>query len=232
MNETLEVENTKTKINVNTKEINILSLRTRIYLPFKRLFDILFGLIGVILTIPFILVIKISYILNKDYSSIFFTHKRIGKNGKEFKMYKFRTMVPNAEELLKEMLKNKKYLNEWKEYHKFENDPRITKVGKIFRKLSLDELPQFINILIGDMSLIGPRPLIQEEVDDYKKKKKILLSIKPGLTGWWACHGRSCTSNKQRQDLELYYVKNCSFILDIKTFFLTIVKVLKREGAM
>lgn len=232
MNETLEVENTKTKINVNTKEINILSLRTRIYLPFKRLFDILFGIIGVILTIPFILVIKISYILNKDYSSIFFTHKRIGKNGKEFKMYKFRTMVPNAEELLKEMLKNKKYLNEWKEYHKFENDPRITKVGKIFRKLSLDELPQFINILIGDMSLIGPRPLIQEEVDDYKKKKKILLSIKPGLTGWWACHGRSCTSNKQRQDLELYYVKNCSFILDIKTFFLTIVKVLKREGAM
>lgn len=232
MNETLEVENTKTKINVDAKEINILSLRTRIYLPFKRLFDILFGIIGVILTIPFILVIKISYILNKDYSSIFFTHKRIGKNGKEFKMYKFRTMVPNAEELLKEMLKNKKYLNEWKEYHKFENDPRITKVGKIFRKLSLDELPQFINILIGDMSLIGPRPLIQEEVDDYKKKKKILLSIKPGLTGWWACHGRSCTTNKQRQDLELYYVKNCSFILDIKTFFLTIVKVLKREGAM
>ena len=232
MNETLEVENTKTKINVDAKEINILSLRTRIYLPFKRLFDILFGIIGVILTIPFILVIKISYILNKDYSSIFFTHKRIGKNGKEFKMYKFRTMVPNAEELLKEMLKNKKYLNEWKEYHKFENDPRITKVGKLFRKLSLDELPQFINILIGDMSLIGPRPLIQEEVDDYKKKKKILLSIKPGLTGWWACHGRSCTTNKQRQDLELYYVKNCSFILDIKTFFLTIVKVLKREGAM
>lgn len=232
MNETLEVENTKTKINVDAKEINILSLRTRIYLPFKRLFDILFGIIGVILTIPFILVIKISYILNKDYSSIFFTHKRIGKNGKEFKMYKFRTMVPNAEELLKEMLKNKKYLNEWKEYHKFENDPRITKIGKVFRKLSLDELPQFINILIGDMSLIGPRPLIQEEVDDYKKKKKILLSIKPGLTGWWACHGRSCTSNKQRQDLELYYVKNCSFILDIKTFFLTIVKVLKREGAM
>ena len=232
MNETLEVENTKTKINVDAKEINILSLRNRIYLPFKRLFDILFGIIGVILTIPFILVIKISYILNKDYSSIFFTHKRIGKNGKEFKMYKFRTMVPNAEELLKEMLKNKKYLNEWKEYHKFENDPRITKVGKIFRKLSLDELPQFINILIGDMSLIGPRPLIQEEVDDYKKKKKILLSIKPGLTGWWACHGRSCTSNKKRQDLELYYVKNCSFILDIKTFFLTIVKVLKREGAM
>lgn len=232
MNETLEVENTKTKINVDAKEINILSLRTRIYLPFKRLFDILFGIIGVILTIPFILVIKITYILNKDYSSIFFTHKRIGKNGKEFKMYKFRTMVPNAEELLKEMLKNKKYLNEWKEYHKFENDPRITKIGKVFRKLSLDELPQFINILIGDMSLIGPRPLIQEEVDDYKKKKKILLSIKPGLTGWWACHGRSCTSNKQRQDLELYYVKNCSFILDIKTFFLTIVKVLKREGAM
>lgn len=232
MNETLEVENTKTKISEKVKDVNMLSLKTKIYLPFKRVFDILFGIIGVILTIPFILIIKISYVLNKDYSSIFFTHKRIGKNGKEFKMYKFRTMVPNAEEVLKEMLKDKKYLNEWKEYHKFENDPRITKVGKIFRKLSLDELPQFINILKGDMSLIGPRPLIQEEVDDYKKKKKLLLSIKPGLTGWWACHGRSCTSNKQRQGLELYYVKNCSFILDVKTFFLTIVKVLKREGAM
>jgi lipopolysaccharide/colanic/teichoic acid biosynthesis glycosyltransferase len=232
MNEMLEVESAKSKINDNVKEANILSLKTRIYLPFKRILDILFGIIGTILTIPFILIIKVFYVLNKDYSSIFFIHKRIGKDGKEFKMYKFRTMVPNAEEVLKEMLKDKKYLNEWKEYHKFENDPRITKVGGIFRKLSLDELPQFINILKGDMSLIGPRPLIQEEVNDYKNKKKILLSIKPGLTGWWACHGRSCTSNKQRQDLELYYVKNCSFILDIKAFFLTIVKVLKREGAM
>lgn len=232
MNETLEIKNTKSNIETVSKVKNVFGLKTKIYLPFKRILDILFGIIGIVLTIPFILIIKISYVINKDYSSIFFIHKRIGKNGKEFKMYKFRTMVPNAEEVLKEMLKDKKYLNEWKEYHKFENDPRITKVGKIFRSLSLDELPQFINILKGDMSLIGPRPLIQEEVDDYKKNKRILLSIKPGLTGWWACHGRSCTSTKQRQELELYYIRNCSFILDIKTFFLTIVKVLKKEGAM
>lgn len=232
MNETLEIKNAKANIETKSNSKSILSLKTKIYLPFKRILDILFGIIGIVLIIPFVLIIKISYIINKDYSSIFFVHKRIGKNGKEFKMYKFRTMVPNAEEVLKEMLKDKKYLNEWKSYHKFENDPRITKVGKIFRNLSLDELPQFINILKGDMSLIGPRPLIQEEVEEYKKKKKNLLSIKPGLTGWWACHGRSCTSTKQRQELELYYVRNCSFILDIKTFFLTIIKVFLREGAM
>lgn len=232
MNDAVEITKTKESKKVLERSYDLLKLKTKIYLPFKRLFDIIFSLIGIILTIPFILIIKISYIINKDYSSVFFVHKRIGKNGKVFNMYKFRTMVPNAEEVLKEMLKDKKYLNEWKEYHKFENDPRITKVGNIFRKLSIDELPQFINILKGDMSLIGPRPLIQEEVDDYKKNKDLLLSLRPGLTGWWACHGRSCTSNKQRKELELYYVKNCSLLLDIKTFFLTIFKVLKREGAI
>jgi lipopolysaccharide/colanic/teichoic acid biosynthesis glycosyltransferase len=231
MNEVVELiemnENYKHKV----KNVSYLSVKTKLYLPFKRLMDIFFGIIGIILTIPFFAIIKISYLINGDNAPIIFKHKRIGKNGKEFKLYKFRTMVPNAEKILKEMLKDKRYLNEWKEYHKFDNDPRITKVGGIFRKLSLDELPQFINILKGDMSLIGPRPLIEEEVKEYRNKKKLLLSVRPGLTGWWACHGRSCTSNKQRQNLELYYVKNCSFILDIKTFFLTIVKVLNQNGA-
>ena len=120
---------------------------------------------------------------------------------------------------------------EYKKHHKIENDPRITKIGKILRKTSLDEFPQFINIWKGDMSLIGPRTMLQEEVDDYKKNKSKLLSVRPGLTGYWACNGRSDVSPKKRKELELYYCDNWSFKLDIKIFFKTIAKVIKRDGA-
>ena len=140
-------------------------------------------------------------------------------------------MVPDAEEVLKEMLKDKKYKKEWNKNHKFENDPRITKIGNLLRKSSLDEIPQILNIIKGDMSIIGPRPVTQEEVDAYKKNKNKLVSVRPGLTGWWACNGRSNISNRERKKLELYYVDNISFKLDLKIFFLTIVKVLKRDGA-
>ena len=166
-----------------------------------------------------------------DFKSIFYFHERIGKNGKPFKMFKYRTMVTNSAEILEEMLKDKDYLKEWKENHKFEKDPRITKIGNILRKTSLDEIPQIINIFVGDMSVIGPRPMLQEEVDDYGKNKAKLLSMRPGLTGWWACNGRSCTSNKQRKKLELYYIDNCSIWLDIKIIFKTALAVIKRDGA-
>lgn len=234
MNEAVETIETKEKIKSRLKTIDstsLLSTKTKIYLPFKRIMDIIFGIVGLVLTIPFFILIKISYLLSKDNEPIIFKHKRIGKNGKEFYLYKFRTMIPNAEEVLKEMLKDKKYRNEWKEFHKFDNDPRITKMGAIYRKLSLDELPQFLNIIKGEMSLIGPRPLIEEEVLEYRNKKNLLLSVRPGLTGWWACNGRSCTTNKQRKDLELYYVRHCGLLIDIKCFILTIFKVLKQDGA-
>ena len=207
------------------------SLKKNIYLGIKRFFDVFCSLIGMIFILPLMLIVKISYICSGDFGTIFFVHKRIGNNGKEFKMYKFRTMVSNAEEILKEMLKDPDYKKEWEENHKFENDPRITKMGNILRKTSLDEIPQIINILKGDMSIIGPRPMIQEEVDAYGKNKQKLLSMRPGLTGWWACNGRSCTSTKQRRELELYYVDNCSMLLDIKIIFKTAIAVLKREGA-
>ena len=213
MNETLEVENTKTKINVNAKEINILSLRTRIYLPFKRLFDILFGIIGVILTIPFILVIKISYILNKDYSSIFFTHKRIGKNGKEFKMYKFRTMRDTKDS----------------SGNLLSDDERLTKFGKILRSTSLDELPEFFNILRGEMSLIGPRPLLPEYLPLYSGEQIKRHNVLPGLTGWAQINGRNSISWTEKFKLDVWYVENWSLKLDLKIFFLTIVKVIKQE---
>ena len=218
--QTMEIDNTK-----------FLNLRLNMYFFFKRVSDVLISLIGVIGLLVLTVIIKIVYMLTGDFKSIFYSHERIGKDGKPFKLYKYRTMVPNSAEMLEEMLKDKKYLKEWKENHKFENDPRITKAGNFLRKTSLDEIPQFINILKGDMSLIGPRPMLQEEVDEYGKNKEKLLSVRPGLTGWWACNGRSCTSAKERKKLELYYVDNCSLKLDTKIFFMTIVKVIKRDGA-
>lgn len=207
------------------------TIKFNLYLGIKRFFDIICSIIGLIFIIPLIILVKIIYMFSGDFEKIFFVHKRIGKNGKEFRMYKFRTMVPNAEEILKEMLKDEKYKEEWEENHKFEKDPRITKIGGILRRTSLDEIPQVLNILKGDMSIIGPRPMIQEEVDDYGKNKYKLLSMRPGLTGWWACNGRSCTSNRQRKKLELYYIENCSIFLDIKIIFKTVIAVLKRDGA-
>ena len=206
-------------------------VKFNIYLFIKRFVDIFVSLIGMFFLTPIYLIVKIIYVLNGDFDKIMFAHKRIGKNGEEFSMYKFRTMVPNALEILDELLKDPKYLKEWQENHKFEHDPRVTKIGNILRKTSLDELPQFINIFLGDMSLIGPRPMIKEEVDDYGKRKLDLLSVRPGLTGWWACNGRSDTTADERKELELYYVKNRSLTLDIKIVFKTVIAVLKKEGA-
>ncbi len=197
----------------------------------KRLFDIACSLIGCILLIPLMIIIKIINLIHKDYKSIFYSHTRIGKNGKPFKLYKFRSMVPNADEVLKELLKDKKYADEWNQYQKFENDPRITKIGKILRKTSLDETPQFLNVLLGHMSLIGPRPLVPGELEKHMGNPSIYNKIRPGLTSWWACNGRSATNYKERLDLEYYYVLNRSFGLDIKCIFQTIKVVLNKKGA-
>ena len=201
------------------------------YLIIKRLFDIIFGILGIVVLVPVSFIVFIFNVLNKDYSSIFYTHTRIGKDGKEFKLYKFRSMVPNADEVLKEILKQKKYKKEWDKNQKLENDPRITKIGKILRKTSLDELPQFINVLKGDMSLIGPRPLVKGELDEHNGDHALYESVKPGITGWWACNGRSATTYEKRLELEYYYVKNISLLLDIKCIFLTIKAVISKSGA-
>ena len=215
----------------NEKVDNALIIKIDFYLLVKRVIDIFFSVLGFLALVPLILIIKIAYMISGDFNSIFYSHERIGKNGKPFKMFKFRTMVMNSQEILEELLKDKNYKKEWEENHKFENDPRITKVGNLLRKTSLDEIPQIINILKGDMSIIGPRPMLQEEVDAYGKNKDKLLSMRPGLTGWWACNGRSCTTAKKRKELELYYIDNCSILLDVKIICKTIVAVLKRDGA-
>ena len=208
-----------------------LTISRMLYFFVKRIFDIICSIIGIILVIPISIVLKIIYMCHGDFSSIFYKHIRIGKHGKPFYMYKYRTMVPNADEVLKELLKQRKYKKEWKENHKLEDDPRITKVGKFLRKTSIDELPQFINVLIGDMSLIGPRPLVPGELDKYKGDHSIYESVRPGITGWWACNGRSDTTYKRRLELEYYYVKYCSILMDIAVIFLTIKAVLFKTGA-
>lgn len=208
------------------------SLRELGYCFIKRIFDIVCGLIGLICLIPLTILVKIISVCSGDHKSIFYTQKRIGKNGREFKLYKFRSMVPNADEILEQTLKmDKVRAEEWKKYQKFEHDPRITKIGNILRKTSLDEVPQFINILKGDMSMIGPRPLVPGELDLHDGNHEIYESVRPGITGWWACNGRSATTYAERLELEYYYVKNKSLWLDIKCVFKTISAVLTKKGA-
>ena len=185
---------------------------------------------GLLLLVPAIIGVKIAYLIHGDKADIMFHQVRIGKDGREFNMLKFRSMIPEAEEVLKEMLKEEKYRKEWEEKQKFANDPRITKVGHILRKTSIDELPQLINVLKGDMSFVGPRPLVPGELEKYGGSA-IYQKVKPGITGWWACNGRNNVDYPERLDFEYYYVKNCSFYLDMLCIFKTIRIIISREGA-
>ena len=211
-------------------ENNIIKSKV-LYKIIKRTFDILVSIIGCIMLLPIMIIVKISYIISKDYNSIFYTQTRIGKNGKEFKLYKFRSMIPNADEVLKQLLKQPKYKKEWDRNQKLENDPRITKMGRVLRKTSLDELPQMINVLKGDMSMIGPRPLVKGELGSHNGNHQIYESVRPGISGWWAVNGRSATTYEKRLELEYYYCENCCLMLDIKCFFMTIKTVLCKRGA-
>ncbi len=214
------------------EETQSLHIKKYIYLGAKRIFDIVLSLIGCIFLLPIALIVKISYILNNDYESIFFSQDRIGKNGKTFKFYKFRSMVVNADEVLKELLKNdKEARKEYKLNKKLKNDPRITKMGKILRRTSLDELPQLINVLRGDMSLIGNRPYLPREEEDMGIYYDTILKTKPGLTGYWQVNGRSNTTFEERLKLEEYYSNHASLKMDIKILFKTVYVVLFHKGA-
>ena len=206
-------------------------IKENLYLFTKRSFDIIVSLIGVAFLIPVILILKLVFMLTGDFKPIIFKQKRVGKFGKNIYIYKIRSMVPNAEEELKKLLKIKKYKKEWDKNQKLEDDPRITKIGKFIRKTSIDELPQFVNVLKGDMSLIGPRPLVVNELDSHGGNHRIYESVRPGITGWWACNGRSAIDYKKRLQLEYYYVNNKSVSLDIKCIYKTIAAVLNKNGA-
>lgn len=195
----------------------------------KRVFDIVWSLIGLIVLSPVFIILSI-LVKTTSEGPVFFAHKRVGKGGKTIKIYKFRSMVTNAEELIKQFTPEQKA--EYEKNFKLENDPRITKVGNFMRKTSLDELPQLINILKGDISIVGPRPVMDVETKIYGNYRNMLLSVKPGLTGFWAANGRSHTTYTRRRAMEIYYVKNRSVLLDLKIIFKTFISVFKREGAV
>lgn len=209
-------------------------VRKVLYKVVKRLMDILGGLVGCVLLVPITVAVYIARkVLKEDDGPLFYEHLRYGKDGKKFRIYKFRSMCIDADKRLKEYLEqNEEARIEFEENHKLKDDPRITKLGKFIRKTSIDELPQFINVLKGDMSLIGPRPIVDGEIEKYGENKDKFLSVRPGLTGYWAANGRSDITYEERMKMELYYVDNISFKLDIQIFFKTIISVVKKEGAV
>lgn len=200
---------------------------------FKRFFDILFSTLSIIILSFLFLIIVILIAINSP-GKVIFKDKRVGKNNKEINVYKFRTMYADAETNIEKYM-TREEIEKWKIERKIDNDKRITKIGKILRKTSLDELPQLFNIFIGNMSFVGPRPVARNELDaNYtKEEQNALLSVKPGLTGYWQACGRSDVTyeNRKRQEMELAYLGKRSLFFDLKLIFLTIPAVLNHKGA-
>lgn len=200
----------------------------------KRFIDIIGGIIGILILIPLTIgIFIIRKILKEDDGPIFYAQLRIGKNGKHFKIYKYRTMVVGADEILKKYLEeNEEARIEFERNQKLKNDPRVTKIGNFLRKTSLDEFPQFINVLKGEMSIVGPRPIVDREVPLFGDSMTIVHSVRPGITGYWAANGRSDIEYDERVQMERYYVENHSIKLDIQILIKTVESVIKKKGAM
>lgn len=199
------------------------------YLIIKRLIDILGALVGLIILSPVLLIVAIAIKLDSK-GPIIFGHTRKGLYGKDIKVYKFRTMYQNSQEIFENFTKEQK--EEFYKNFKLENDPRVTKIGDFLRRSSLDELPQLINILNGSMTIVGPRPIVEKEIELYGKYAKKLFSVVPGLTGYWQANGRSDTTYEERIKMDLYYIDNRSLWLDLKIIFKTFASVIRGKGAI
>lgn len=217
------------KMNIKLKESN----NVNIYKISKRAIDILASIVGLIILCPLIVIVFIANKLGKDDGPIFFVQKRIGENGKLFRLYKFRTMVVDADKILMKKLRtDKEFREKYLNYRKIENDERITKIGNFLRKTSLDEFPQFINVIKGEMSLVGPRPYLNREKKDMENYYDYIIKCKPGITGLWQISGRNKNTFKERLKLDLEYYNNRGVWYDIKIVFKTVLSVFKKEGAM
>lgn len=199
----------------------------RFYYAVKRIFDVCASLLALIILMP--LMIAVAAAIRFDSKgNVIYSQERVGKNGKIFKMFKFRSMIENADEMVEKL----RHLNEMDgPVFKISNDPRITKIGRFIRKTSIDELPQLINIIKGDMSIVGPRPPLPDEVSKYTEFEKRRLSVAQGLTCYWQISGRSSIAFHEWIQLDLKYIKEQCIITDIKIIFLTIAAVIKRKGA-
>lgn len=198
------------------------------YWLLKRVFDVLFSAAALILLALPMALITVLIKLESPGPAIF-VHNRYGKNGRPLPLLKFRSMHLNAEQMIEMFTPEQK--EEWEQNFKLEDDPRITKIGSFLRRTSLDELPQFINILKGELSLVGPRPIVEEELERYGSEKEKFLSVTPGLTGYWQAYARSSCTYEQRMEMELYYVDHANFWWDIKIMLATVGAVLSRRGA-
>lgn len=195
----------------------------------KRVFDILLSLIMMVVLSPLFLVLIIAVKIDEPKANVFYLHQRVGKNDRKIQIIKFRSMVADADNFDAHFTEEQK--KAFNENFKLEDDPRITKLGRILRKTSLDELPQLINILAGQLSFVGPRPVVEEEAQRYGDRRAEFLSVVPGLTGYWAVNGRNLTDYQKRIELELYYVNHCSVWLDLKIMFKTVAVVFTGRGA-
>ena len=191
--------------------------------------SIVLFIIGLVLLSPIFLIVAIAIKLDSK-GPIIFGHNRKGLHGKDIKVYKFRTMYENSQEIFNNFTKEQK--EEFYKNFKLENDPRVTKIGDFLRRTSIDELPQLINILNGSMSIVGPRPIVQKEIDLYGDYANKLFSVVPGLTGYWQANGRSDTTYEERIKMDMYYIDNRGFWLDFKIIIKTFGSVLKGEGAV
>ncbi len=220
-------------IPINT-EINKKNIKAKIENIVKRIIDVVGALVGVVALIPLTIIIYITRIVLKENDGpIFYDQLRIGKDGKVFKMYKYRSMVIGADEkLFKYLEENEEARKEYKEYKKLKDDPRITKIGKFLRKTSLDEFPQFINVLKGDMSLVGPRPYLPREKEDMGEYYTYIIKSRPGITGYWQIAGRSDVNFDDRLKMDYDYNKNRSLKTDLKILVKTVLNVMKKEGAI
>lgn len=205
------------------------SIKKAVYLALKRFIDILGATIGILILSPIFIIICIAIKFDSP-GPVVFGHVRKGKGGKDIKVYKFRTMYSNANEIFGNFTPQQK--EEYYKNFKLDNDPRVTKLGGFLRKTSLDELPQLFNILKGDMTIIGPRPIVEKEVEKYGDKAEKLFSVVPGLGGYWQANGRSDTTYEERVEMDMYYIDHMCFTLDAKILFQTIFSVLKGEGAI
>jgi len=208
------------------------NVRLVLKLFIKRIMDIIIGVVGALTLLPLFIVIKICYLKDGDFAPVIFKQSRIGKNGKNIYIYKFRSMIPNADaELERLMREDKKIRKEYLKNRKLENDPRVTKVGKFIRKTSIDEFPQFLNVLKGDISFVGPRPYLWREKDDMGPGYYEIIKVKPGITGFWQVSGRNGVSFKERVKMESEYANHWGLRGDIKIIFKTFSSVIKRKGA-
>ena len=196
----------------------------------KRLFDTLVAALLLMVLSPLMLLIAL--LLKLEGGSVLFAHQRIGKNGRKFDCYKFRSMVPNAEQQLQSLLQHNAHLKaEWDKEHKLKDDPRISRMGDFLRRTSLDELPQLFNVLKSEMSLVGPRPIVEDELQKYGLDKSYYLMVRPGMTGLWQVSGRNDVDYETRVYLDAWYVKNWSLWYDLAILFKTVKVVFGRNGA-